>query len=156
MTKKKLNTQAVINELRGQSAFFKSSPQLTPPPDGSPRRKKRGKGKNKTGKPKTTKSSGSHGATKPRDHDTTVSRYHDTIFELIRKAVKEFGKEAATHRFTGQEKKAVADIIYAYKNRGFKTSENEITRIAVNFIINDYKENGENSVLDTVLRALNG
>ena len=77
------------------------------------------------------------------------------MIELIRKAVKEFGKEAATHRFTVEEKRAIVDIIYAYKNLGLRTSENEIARIAVNFIISDYRENGENSVLDRVLRALN-
>src|ERR1700690_701551 len=51
-----------------------------------------------------------------RHHDTTipsmVSRPHDTIIELIRSAVKTFGKEAATHRFTPDEKKAIADIVY--------------------------------------------
>ena len=31
----------------------------------------------------------------------------------------------------------------------------EIARVAINFIIGYYKENGENSVLDRVLRALN-
>ena len=49
----------------------------------------------------------------PRYHDTTVPRYHATkqpkvygvAIEPVRKAVKEFGKEAATHRFTEAEKK---------------------------------------------------
>jgi hypothetical protein len=98
----------------------------------------------------------------PRYHDTTVSRYHDTttpqvhgvIIELIRKAVKDFGKEAATHRFTVAEKKEITDLIYTYKNRGVKTSENEITRIAVNFVVEDFKVNGENSVLHKILIAL--
>jgi len=93
---------------------------------------------------------------KPRNHDTTVSRYDDDLIEQVRKAVKEFGKEAATHRFTLDEKKAIIDIIYAYKNLGLKTSENEITRIAVNFIVNDYKQHGENSILARALKALNG
>jgi outer membrane biosynthesis protein TonB len=108
-------------------------------------------------KPKTKK------VEQPSNHDTTVSRYHDTttpsvhgvVIEVIRKAVKEFGKEAATHRFTEAEKREVANIIYTYKNSGIKTSENEITRIAVNFIMGDYKENGENSVLHKILKALN-
>lgn len=91
----------------------------------------------------------------PSNHDVTTARYHESITELVRRAVKEFGKEGATHRFTTQEKKALVDIIYAYKGRGVRTNENEITRIAVNFIIYDYQENGENSVLDTVLKALN-
>src|SRR5687767_1621585 len=99
----------------------------------------------------------------PSNHDTTVSRYHDTttprihgvLIDLVRKAVKEFGKEAATHRFTVAEKRELADLIYTYKNTGIKTSENEITRIAVNFIMEDHKENGENSVLHKILQALN-
>ena len=107
-------------------------------------------------KPKKKTLSDNHDAMTPRNHVTTVSRYHDTIVQLVRKAVKKLGKEAATHRFTPEEKRAIADIIYSYKNRGTRTSENEIARIAVNFIINDYRENGENSVLDKALRALNG
>src|SRR5690606_37491655 len=62
----------------------------------------------------------------PRHHDTTVSRYHDTMVETVRVAVKQFGKEAATHRFTPEEKKAIADIIYTYKMRGIGTSENQL------------------------------
>jgi hypothetical protein len=91
----------------------------------------------------------------PSYHDTVIPRYHDVIIELVRKAVKELGKEAATHRFTLEEKRAVADIIYTYKNNGIKTSENEIARISVNFIIEDYRENGENSILHKILKALN-
>ena len=91
----------------------------------------------------------------PRNHDTMLPWYHDTIIEIVRKAVKEFGKEAATHRFTPEEKRGVADVIYTYHGSGIRTSENEITRIAVNYLIQDYKENGENSVLDKILKALN-
>ena len=112
--------------------------------------------KDRARKPRASKQPTDRGTVTPRNHETTVSRYHDTIIELVRKAVKEFGKEAATHRFTQMEKKTIVDIIYAYKNRGIRTSENEITRIAVNFIIEDYRENGKNSVLDKALRALNG
>jgi hypothetical protein len=93
--------------------------------------------------------------TTPSHHDTTVSRYHDTIVEMVRKSVKEFGKEAATHRFTQAEKRAVADIIYTYKNNGIQTSENQIARISVNFIIEDYRENGANSILHKILEVLN-
>ena len=91
----------------------------------------------------------------PRHHDTTASRYHDTVIETVRKAVKVFGKEAATHRYTVEEKRALDDLEYSYKRQGIRTSENEISRIAVNFIIRDHAENRENSILDLVLKALN-
>jgi hypothetical protein len=104
-----------------------------------------------------------HETMKPRNHEPTVSRYHDTMVsrhyettvEAIRKAVKEFGKEAATYRFTPEEKEAITDIVYAYKQRGIKTSENEITRIGVNFILQDHRENNKKSILDLVIKALN-
>jgi hypothetical protein len=78
----------------------------------------------------------------PRHHDTVVSLNHDTttpqddynIFELVRKSVKQIGKEAATHRFTLEEKNELADIEYTYKRQGIRTSENEITRIAINYL----------------------
>lgn len=83
-------------------------------------------------------------------------RYRDTSVETVRAAVKVFGKEAATHRFTVEEKKVIRDIVYAYEGRGIRTSENEISRIGVNFLIEDYRANGENSLLHKVLTALNG
>lgn len=100
------------------------------------------------------KQSGNHDTTAPRHQDTVIPPYHDTILPVVRKALKEFGKEAATHRFTLSEKRSIADIIYTYKNQGIKTSENEIARIAVNFIIEDIKLHGKKSILDTIIKAL--
>lgn len=91
----------------------------------------------------------------PRHRGATVSRYQDTTVETVRKAVREFGKEAATHRFTPEEKKAIADIVYSYGRKKIRTSENQITRISVNFIIKDYEENGDMSILGRVVKALN-
>lgn len=91
----------------------------------------------------------------PRHHRTMTPRYHDAIIEAVRVAVKEFGKEAATHRFTLEEKKAIANLVYTYKLLGVKTSENEIARIAINFLLADYREKGERSILHQTLKALN-
>ena len=88
-------------------------------------------------------------------HDTMPPRYHDTTVEPIRRAVKALGKEAATHRFTATEKEAIAEIVYACKRQGLRTTENEITRVAVNLIVHDYQANGKDSLLVRVLLALN-
>lgn len=103
------------------------------------------------GKQKTS----NHDTTTPRNHGTVVSSNHDPMVETVRKAVRELGKEAATHRFTVEEKRGVLDLIYSYKGSGVRTSENEVARIAINFILEDYKQNGRNSILDRVLKALN-
>lgn len=104
-----------------------------------------------------------HDTMTPRHHDTIIPFNHDTttpregsdIFEVVRKSVKQIGKEAATHRFTLEEKNAFADIEYTYKRQGIRTSENEITRIAINYFIEDYRQNGEDSLLANILKRLN-
>jgi hypothetical protein len=79
-------------------------------------------------------------STQPRYHNTMVSQAEDDIFDVVRKAVKQIGKEAATHRFTLDEKNFLADIEYTYKRQGIRTRENEITRIAINYFIEDYRK----------------
>jgi Ulp1 family protease len=92
-----------------------------------------------------------HDTMPPSNHDTVIPRHHDTI-EQVRNAVRTFGTEAATHRFTVKEKRAVAELIYSYKQKGIKTSENEIVRIALNYLLVDYRESGEKSILAEALR----
>jgi hypothetical protein len=90
----------------------------------------------------------------PRYRDTTVAQELQELVDDIRRAVKVVGKEAATLRLSAGEKARLADIIYTYKRQGRRTSETEIIRIAVNFILEDYQASGENSVLVKVLDAL--
>ena len=78
------------------------------------------------------------------------------IIESIRKIVKTPAKEEVLYvRLTEQEKTQLTDIAYTYQRQKIKTSENELGRIAVNFLIADFKANGENSVLVKVLALLN-
>jgi hypothetical protein len=166
--KKKLNIDGVTNELRGGSAFFPSYKKQPPPADTPSHVSEEAPSKHPA--PSTSpilkarvKQETSRDTVIPRHHDTTVSSHHDTmtphqgkdIFEVVRRAVKQIGKEAATHRFTVDEKNHLADIEYMYKRQGIKTSENEITRIAINYFAEDYKEHGEKSLLAQILKCLN-
>lgn len=158
--KKKLNVDSIQSELRGGSAFFPGYKSQDSPTSVSEEAKQVDTAEeNKlVERPQTN-----HDTMTPRHHDTTVSSNHDTtipvkdtdIFEVVRKAVKQIGKEAATHRFTLEEKNQFADIEYTYKRRGIRTSENEITRIAINYVIEEYRQNGEESILAKILKRLN-
>jgi hypothetical protein len=77
------------------------------------------------------------------------------VVETIRKAVRHVGKEVSFVRLTPEEKRQLADIAYTYKSQGIKTSENEISRIGINWMLEDYQANGAQSVLALVLAALN-
>jgi hypothetical protein len=86
---------------------------------------------------------------------STLASNQDSMIETIRKTVKSLGKEVAFTRVTPEEKGRLSDIVYTYKRQGMKTSENEINRIAINFLIEDYTKNGKESVLAKVIEALN-
>ncbi len=110
--KKKLDTASITNELE-ESSFFKDRERLspgeavetpkakaeaksTPPPSSLKPERKPVKKEVKT----------NNDTMIPRHHDTLVSSNQDIITEIIRKAVKHLGKEAATYRFTQEEKKS--------------------------------------------------
>lgn len=152
MNKKKLDETSVLNELKNNSLFFRRETK-TPSafekfPLPSP-----------AAKPDVVPEPSAPDTTTPRYHDTTrdtmVPRHHDTIFETTRRAVKQFGKEAATHRFTLEEKKALKAIERDYGELGIRTSENEITRIAINYMLEDYRVNKKKSIVAQVLELLN-
>ena len=95
------------------------------------------------------KTARSYGATRRRHGIMAPS-----MVRRLRKAVKQVGKEAATHRFTQAEKESLRDIVYTYRRQGYRTGENEIARIGVNWLVEDYRENGKRSVLHRILKAL--
>jgi hypothetical protein len=91
----------------------------------------------------------------PRNQDTTVAHAEDDILDVVRKAVRQIGKEAATHRFTMDEKNILGDIEYTHRRCGIRTSENEITRISINYFIEDYRKHGDSSLLTKIIKRLN-
>lgn len=176
--KKQLPTDTISNELSESSVFFQppASPKTKYPLSASeqpedmpaPATKAHINEEITRRSPQKGRLPRNHATVIPRNRDTTVEHNHATtlsvnaedtngeLMEELRKAVKQLGKEAATYRFTGQEKSALADIVYTYGRQGLRTSENEITRIAVNWLLMDYRENGGNSILARLLDSLHG
>jgi hypothetical protein len=167
---KKLPTKDIANELAGSSVFFqpqapsKSAPK-SPEVDNKPTPAAQTDEMSPSLHPSPNKSSGQDIMT-PRHRDTTTASHldrqqplnEDSVmvehFDEIRKAVRQLGKEVSTHRFTAEEKAALADIVYTCTRQGVRTSENEITRVGVNWLLLDYQQNGANSVLARLLERL--
>ncbi|SRR5258705_9007750 len=151
--KKKLNEAAIANELHG-SAFFR--PQTVVPKDEQP--SPTSEVPYSADEPPQTPPSHpvltQSDTTTPRYHDTVTPRHHDTIIETTRRAAKQVGKEATTHRFTLEEKKALRGIERDYEEKEIRTSENEITRIAINYIIADHRARQGESILARILKLL--
>jgi hypothetical protein len=167
--KKRLDTSGVMNELRGQSVFFPSKAgQPVPEQSGEPTENKEfaslpanqqtDKEVNQQGiNPvhlQTSNQTSLQDSIDASKHASTLAIKPD-IIEIIRKIVKTPAKEEVLYvRVTKEEKNQLGDIGYMYDRQGVETSANELGRIAVNFLIADYKANGENSILAKVLTAL--
>lgn len=98
-----------------------------------------------------TKSVNTHNS----NQDSVISPDHLITIQAIRRAVRARGNEQSIHRFTNEEKRALKELVYNYDVEGIRTSENEITRIAINYLIADHKQRGKDSVLAQVLAAIN-
>jgi hypothetical protein len=90
------------------------------------------------------------------NHATMQPDNQDDVIEYIRQAVRQTGKEAGTYRITREEKKALLEICYSCRIAGIRTSENEITRIALNYLIRDHKSNPKDSILERMMEAIHG
>ena len=148
--KKKLTNPTLVNELREGSSFFRRPFEDRPLPPAPPEVTK-----SEVPEPAPAgEHAVSHDIATARHHDSMTSRYHDRLIEDIRKAVKVIGREPGTIRLTEQEKSQLTDIIYTLGRQGDRTSENELYRIALNFLLADWREYGQESVLARVLAAL--
>ena len=158
MSKKRLDTTAITNELSGGSAFFPNykkedapSPAEEAPVTPEPRETE--PKSDKRVKPQATVAStiARKQASKPA---SMLASSHELI-EAVRRIVRQPGKgEVLFVRLSREEKDRLADVTYTYKRQGLKTSDNEVMRVAVNAILEDYKTNGEQSLLARILAEL--
>ena len=88
------------------------------------------------------------------EHDSIPSRQHASIMATVSKSVCETGKEVCTYRLTQREKIALVETIYYFRMRTCRLSENEIARIAINFILEDFKIDKKASILSTVIDSM--
>ena len=181
MSKKVLDTKTVINELRGQSAYFRKDLQEddshregskieskndadekssrsqpdkvikeTTPPIKSPPKELHPEMKDDT--------LGGHAYEQASKHASMIDNNEDDLVKTIRKTVKQVGTKTLFIRLTPEEKHELSSIVYTfnelYRGESHKTSENEIGRIALNYLLEDYRTCGDESILAKVLAAL--
>ena len=133
---KKLNTNQIRQELEG-SAFFPTERV------------------EEVSAPAEPTQDSQHASTLASKHKPVAAPFPlRAILAAIRKTVRVPGREVSFVRLSSEEKARLVDIVYTYKRQGHKTSETEINRIAVNFILEDYTANGEQSILAQALAAL--
>lgn len=154
--KKLLPTNSIANELAGSSAFFPNSdaqavPQTLPVPH-----EERIVSNHDTGTSSNhaTMVAGNQATMPPRRPDAVSLNRTEPDLEPIRQAVRQVGKEAATYRLSREEKRWLGELVYRFVQKGYRTSENEIARIAINWLLRDHQAHGAEGVLAQLLDAL--
>ena len=169
MSKKTIDTSKITNDLQGASSFFGKSDKSTTRKDAKKASRSQSTKSSQALAPPTPESTviyeepaatsseskpASGSSTQDSEQASMLARYHDSSIEAIRKTVKQFGKESVFVRVTPEEKRRIADIAYSYKRQGIRTTENEISRIGISFLLEDHEQNGERSILARVIAAL--
>jgi hypothetical protein len=85
-------------------------------------------------------------AAEPLDETATM--------ELIGAIIKHPGREVSFVRLSPEEKARIADTVYAFKRQGLKVTETELHRIGLNYLLADYDQRGEASLLARLLARL--
>jgi hypothetical protein len=163
MSKKQLDTTAIENELRGGSAFFPSyrkaeqspspAPEAPSTEDRQPKPEPEPKPEKEAEKPEDT--AAIMLARKHASKTASMLALSPDIIEAVRRIVRKPGKEEVLYvRLSREEKDRLSDVTYTYKRQGMKTSDNELMRVAINMLLEDYKVSGEQSLLARILAKL--
>ena len=128
--KKNLVTPNLINELKGESSFFKPAPTSTRRHDVTTSQKK----------------------TKKVEKTTTQSpiRPHNK-YELWGEIITDGSTQNTTMRLTSEESDKVSDFTRNLRrNKKIRISMNELARLGLLFLIDDFNDNGDKSVVARV------
>ncbi len=167
-SKKRIDTSSIVNELRGASLFFRTDEPATNPErtEAVPPPEKTFPLETNTVQPKRDTTPPQTGDTMtPRHHDTVIPRHHGItespaasalkrdlyepdLIEKVVDEVKKVGTMAATYRFTPEEKSRLGMTVFNLLSSGVRVSENELVRIALNFLL-DCLEEGISKYDDT-------
>lgn len=93
---------------------------------------------------------------------TIAPSHQSDIVAVIHKAMRQPPAAGTNYRLSTMEKKRLDVIVFQLKTRDIaspddadlKTNINEVLRIAVNSLLIDYDNNGDNSVLVETLKSL--
>lgn len=143
---KKLNAEAILNELSEGSAFFKEpvpSPAVTPEVQTASTPVKEDSNED-------VRTDVRHDVT----HDVVTSMLQGVDLRSWRDAIENTETQNSALRLTSEERYTIEDVVSELKRKfGIKTSMNEIARLGLLLLVHDYKQSKKDSLVHKVKRA---
>jgi hypothetical protein len=161
MSKKQLNTNSISNELAGGASLFFSKPSTTPLPIGKlekTRQKTKIPAKAVRGRQipqqRIEGTSLPHKEMNEVNHNVTTSPLREVNLRVWKDAIENTETHNSSLRLTNEENYAIEDMINELKRSlKIKTSLNEVARLGLLYIIHDFKQNREESLIYKVKKS---
>jgi hypothetical protein len=137
MNKKSINTHAISNELAGGASLFFSKPGIPSPVSETP-----------------TVTEPDPQANKDTNHDVTTSSSDEVNFRKWKDIIENTETHNSSLRLSNEENYAAEDLVNELKrNLKIKSSLNEIVRLGLLYIIRDFNQNRESSLIYKVKKS---
>lgn len=151
MNKKKINTDDITNELQ-HSAFFPSSQSPTI------NSKKQSLQKNKANNEENIVSSSLQSDTKEKkqsdQNNVMTSSRHDVTYRVWRDIIENTETHNSALRLTNEERFDIEDLVSELRRKyKIKTSMNELARLGLLYIVQDFKQNKTKSLIHNVKKS---
>lgn len=82
---------------------------------------------------------------------TVVESYPDSV----RKSIRGAGNISATMRITAPEEEGIKRLVRHFEDKGYYTDKTQLLRISLNYMLWDFDNNKEQSLLDEILERIN-
>ena len=149
MNKKKINTDDITNELQ-HSAFF-------PNPQSPTTSKERSLPQNKANKEEVVSTPSqytTHETQQPSSNNADTSSRHDVTFRTWRDIIENTETHNSALRLTNEERFDIEDLVSELRRKyKVKTSMNEIARLGLLYIVQDFKKNKTKSLIHNVKKS---
>ena len=137
MNKKSINTHAISNELAGGASLFFSKPGILSPVSETP-----------------TVTEPDPQINKGINHDVVTSLSHEVNFRKWKDIIENTETHNSSLRLSNEENYAAEDLVNELKrNLKIKSSLNEIVRLGLLYIIRDFNQNRESSLIYKVKKS---
>jgi hypothetical protein len=84
-----------------------------------------------------------------------ISTSDSSYADVVRKAVRWPGKESAPLRITGEELNKLKAAVRHFQDQGYPTDRTQIIRVSLNYLLHDFEQNPDNSILTEIMERIN-
>lgn len=89
-----------------------------------------------------------------REMEEGQTRYETDILDSVRREVSKTGSIPSLYRLNRSEKSRLAQLTFQLKSEGYKVSDTDIVRIALNYVLEDEEATATGGIVRRIIQRL--